>query len=342
MMKNFEKFLIVMFLSIFTLINSSCYKFNEPQQNNSEYKRVRMVMSTSGTEKGINTLVAKKLSDLVKKESGGNVIIEVYDNDQLAGGNTTKGVRMLANGSVDLAVYTSGTLATLDSRISVATLPWTFSDYKQARKIIDETGGDFYKKILAGQGLIYLGAIHNGFRQISNNRNPIEYPEDLYGMKIRVLGNEGYRLFFECFDVEPMPMSRSEMSTALRQGNIDGHDMGIFQSGTDKLNEIEKYITIWNCAYETYIFAINTKTYDRLEEKTQKLLKEKSKEACEWGRDHLEKNERSIRKQFAEKGVLIKELSNEELEPFKERVRPLIEKMKLKYGEEACKAFGIK
>ena len=176
---------------------------------------------------------------------------------------------MLYNGAIDLAVYTSGTLSTLDPRMSVATLPWTFANYQEASQIIENSGGAFYEKTLSNHGLIYLGAIHNGFRQISNNRNPVRSPEDLEGMKIRILGNEGYRLFFRTFEAEPIAMSRSEMSAAFRQGTIDGHDMSIFQSKTDKLTERGKYITIWNYAYETYIFMINSKTFNNLEPKTQ-------------------------------------------------------------------------
>ena len=331
----------ILIISAMSVVAAGCVNNANFSQENSDYQKVQMVLTTSGTEFGINTMTARKLAKLVEKESGGNVIIEVYPNERLAGGNTTKGVKMIADGSVDMAVYTSGSLAALDNRMPVATLPWTFTNYQEARKIIDSTGGKFYEKLLSNQGLIYLGAIHNGFRQISNNRNPVRSPEDLEGMKIRILGNEGYRLFFRAFDAEPIAMSRSEMSAAFRQGTIDGHDMGVFQSKTDKTTEIEKFLTIWNYAYETYIFMINSKTFERLEPKTQELLLQKSKEACEWGRDWLEEHERELVKEFDENGVEIIELSPEDIKPFKQKVRPLIDQLKVQYGEEACHAFGI-
>ena len=332
---------ILILILLFIIFGFNGNNSNVYQENRDNYQKVRLVLTTSGTDVGINTMVARKLASLVKEESGGNVIIEVYPNDQLAGGNTTKGVNMLYNGAIDLAVYTSGTLSTLDPRMSVATLPWTFANYQEASQIIENSGGAFYEKTLSNHGLIYLGAIHNGFRQISNNRNPVRTPEDLIGMRIRILPNEGYKLFFQLFNAVPMPMSRSEMTIALREGIIDGHDMGIFQSSNDKLSESERYITIWNYAYESYIFVANSKTFDRLEPKTQEFLRQKSKEACEWGRTRLEKNEQNIRKKFTDKGVKIIELSPEELNVFKEKIRPLIDQLKEKYGDEACQAFGI-
>ena len=337
-----KKILIIMFLSILALITSACRNDSKNLSNKSDdYQKVRLVMTTSGTESGINTMTAKKLAEMVEQESSGKVIIEVYDNDQLAGGNAIKGIGMLTNGSVDIAVYTSGTFSIIDPKFPIATLPWTFDNYQEAREIIDKTGGAYYEKLLEKQGLLYLGSVHNGFRQISNNRNPVNRPEDLEGMKIRILSNEGYKLFFQSFNAVPMFMNRNEMDISIRQGDIDGHDMGIFQSRSDKTVKNEKYITIWNYAYENYIFVINTKTFDCLEPKTQELLKQKTKEACEWGRNLLENNEQEIKSRLIKEGVNITELSPEELEPFKQKVRPLIDNLKEIYGKEACVAFEI-
>lgn len=334
--------IIIMFLSVLAIITVAFNnKFQKSNDKPSDYQKIRMVVATSGNGIGINTLTAKRLAQLMKKETGGNVIIEVYDNDQLAGGNPAKGVEMLSNGSVDIGVYTSGTLSLINQKMSVATLPWAFGSYEEARDVIDKTGAAYYEKILSEQGLLYLGFIHNGFRQISNNRNPVNKPEDLQGMRIRILTNEVHNLFFKAFKAVPIAMGRVEMDTSLKQGYIDGHDIGIFQSPKENSNETEKYITIWNYSYENYIFVMNTKTYDQLEPKTQELLRQKTKEACEWGKDLLEKNEQEIKKKLIRNGSIITELSPEELEPFKQKIHPLIERLKEKYGEEACHAFGI-
>ena len=107
------------------------------------------------------------------------------------------------------------------------------------------------------------------------------------------------------------------------------------------LNEIQKYMTVWNYLYENYLFVANRKTFDQLEPKTQKLLRDKMREACEWSRDYLEAEENKLRIKFAEDGLEIIDLTPEELALFRERVRPLREQLKAKYGEEACRAFRI-
>ena len=332
---------VLLFLAMIFILSGCGAQREEPLKNAYEYEKVRLVMTANGTDMGIETLTARRFAELVDKESGGNVQIEFYPNDELTGGNTNEAVRSLSEGSVDMGAYVSGTMSLLDSRLEVATIPWSFSSYQEARKVIDETGGEFYAKVLADYGLIYLGSTHNAMRQLSNNRNPVRTPVDLRDMKIRVLGGDIYRMFFSALDAKPVPLGWSELNIAIRQGVIEGQENGFFLMQSGHLNEIQKYMTVWNYLYENYLFVINRKTFDRLEPKTQVLIREKMLEACEWSRDYLEAEEEQIRKQFVADGLKIIELSPKELELFKELVRPLREELKAKYGAEACKAFRI-
>ena len=112
----------------------------------------------------------------MEQESGGNITIDVFPNDQLAGGNASKGIEMIADGAVDLAAYAAGVMAVMDEHLLIATIPWTFNNYQEAREIIDTTGGEYYKKILAGQGMTFLASAHNGFRQITPCLSPKMLP----------------------------------------------------------------------------------------------------------------------------------------------------------------------
>ena len=155
------------------------------------------------------------------------------------------------------------------------------------------------------------------------------------------MGGEVYRRFFSALGAEPVPLGWSELNIAIRQNYIDGQENGFFLMNSGRLNEIQKYMTVWNYLYENYLFVANRKTFDRLEPKTQKLLRDKMHAACEWSRDYLEAEEKKLRGQFAEDGLQIIDLTPEELELFRARVRPLREQLKAKYGEEACRAFRI-
>lgn len=333
--------IIFLLLAAMIFFGGCAVKQNQPHPNAEQYRKVRLVLTVNGTDTGIETLTAKRFAELVSKESGGNVHIEIYPNEELSGGNTNEAVRALTEGAVDMGAYVAGTMSLLDPRLEVATIPWSFASYQEARKVIDDTGGEYYAKVLSNYGLVYLGSTHNAMRQLTSNRNPMRTPEDLKGMRIRVLGGEVYRLFFSALGAEPVPLGWSELNIAIRQGVIEGQENGFFLMQSAHLNEIQKYMTVWNYLYENYLFVINRKTYDTLEPKTQQLLREKMHEACEWSRDYLESAEKNIRQQFVLDGLDVIDLTPEELEVFKEKTRPLREELKKKYGEEACKAFKI-
>lgn len=309
--------------------------------NGDGYQKIELVMAVNGTDIQIDARVADKFAELVQEASGGNVTISVYPNDQLAGGNSTKGIEMIAGGGADLAAYATCVMAVIDEQLSVATIPWIFEDYQDAREVIDSTGGDYYAERLEKKGITYLGSFHNGFRQITNSKREVRTPEDVKRLKIRVPGSEVYMKFFKTLGADPVAMSWSEVFTAIQQGTIDGQENGISITESAKMDEIQDYLTLWNYTYENDLFVANTDIWNSLEPKTRELLQEKAKEACEWGRDTVEAEEESIVNEFKEEGMTVTELTEEELDAFKEEISGMKQEFIEKYGQDACQAFQI-
>ena len=273
---------------------SACGSAGTGESGSSEYRSIKLVMSVNGTDTQIDTRVARRFAELVEERSGGSVTVDVFPNDQLAGGNATKGIEMIAQGSVDLAAYATCTLAVIDSQLPVATIPWSFDSYTEARQVIDSTGGKYYAERLAAKGITYIGSFHNGFRQLTNSRTAVDDPSDLRNLKIRVPGSEVYMGFFRALGADPTSMSWSEVFTAIQQGTIDGQENGASVTSTAKMDEIQKYMTIWNYSYENDLFIANTRIWESLDENTRQLLTDCAAEACNWGRDTLEAEEADI------------------------------------------------
>ena len=107
------------------------------------------------------------------------------------------------------------------------------------------------------------------------------------------------------------------------------------------MDEIQDYLTLWNYTYENDLFVANTEIWESLEQKTRDLLQEKAKEACEWGRDTVEQEEADIVEEFRSEGMTVTELTEEELDAFKEEISGVKQEFIEKYGEKACEAFRI-
>ncbi len=305
------------------------------------YQTIDLSMAVNGTNTQIDARVANYFAELVQEKSGGSVTISVFPNDELAGGNASRGIEMIASGGVDLAAYATCTMAVIDEKLPVATIPWSFADYTEARNTIDETGGAYYAERLAQKGMTFLGSFHNGFRQISNSKREIHLPEDLKNLKIRVPGSVVYMGFFNALGADPTSMNWSEVFTAIQQGTIDGQENGVSITSSSKMYEVQDYLTMWNYSYENDLFIANTTTWESLNEKTRQLLQDCVTQACTWGRDTLEAEEQDTLKMFEEKGMTITQLTDEERAAFAEAIADWKQSMFAYFGEDACKAFGM-
>ena len=121
----------------------------------------------------------------------------------------SKGLEMLCNGTVDLDIHSTSVISNLDNRLMVSTLPWLFSDYQEAEDAFYGEGGEYIDSILQEKGVYYLGAVHNGFKAITNSKHPIQKPEDLKGLKIRIPGGSFFSDFYSMLGASPQAMSWS-------------------------------------------------------------------------------------------------------------------------------------
>ena len=324
------------------LLLTGCTTGTDPgHRAEGEYQTIELTMAVNGTDNQIDARVGDYFAQLVSERSGGNVTVAVFPNDQLANGNASRGIEMIASGSIDLAAYATCTLAVIDEKLPVATIPWIFDDYAQAREVIDTTGGEYYAQRLAMKGMTYLGSFHNGFRQITNSKHEVTDPSDMENLKIRVPGSVVYMGFFRALGADPTSMNWSEVFTAIQQGTIDGQENGVSITSTSKMQEVQDYLTMWNYSYENDLFVANTEIWESLEPQTQELLQACAAEACEWGRDVLEEEETEILKEFEAAGMTITYLTEEERAAFDEAIAPFRAEMEAYFGPEACAAFGI-
>ena len=340
MRRKKEKVICVVLASMLFLVGCS-EKTNPEGGSEDGYQVIELTMAVNGTDNQIDARVGDYFAQLVEERSGGNVTVAVFPNDQLANGNASRGIEMIASGSVDLAAYATCTLAVVDEKLPVATIPWIFDDYAQAREIIDTTGGAYYAERLALKNMTYLGSFHNGFRQITNSKHEVSEPADMEDLKIRVPGSVVYMGFFRALGADPTSMNWSEVFTAIQQGTLDGQENGVSITSTSKMQEVQDYLTMWNYSYENDLFVANTEVWESLEPETRDLLQECATEACEWGRDTLEAEEAEILEEFEAAGMTITYLTEEEQAAFDEAIAGFKAEMIDYFGADACAAFGI-
>lgn len=337
---------IIAFLLAVCMMAALCACGNKGGGNDtagdSTYDRVELKLSCNGTDSANDTLAAKRLAELVEEKSGGSVTIKVYNNDQLASGNMQKGLELLLNGTVDLDCHSTSIISGLDNRVMVSTLPWLFGSYQEAEDAFFGAGGEFLNSVLNEKGVTYLGAVHNGFKLMTNSKHPIEQPEDLNGLKMRIPGGDFFMAFYQAYGASPQAMSWAEVFSALQQGTIDGHDNSISTCYSNNIQEVQKYFTISRHTYEAFTFMANSEKFSKLNEATQQLIRECVEQACKETNKQIVANEDALIEECKTKnGCEFYEFTDEDVEAWRAVISDLIEQYKGIYGEEACTAFNV-
>ncbi len=224
---------------------------------------------------------AQKFADLVAEKSGGTIEIQVYPSSQL--GNQRDLVEGLTLGTVDLTMTSTAVLGNFHPEVAVFDLPFIFRDRDHAFKALDTVGMEIAKGAEA-KGMKVLAFYENGVRNMTNNIRPIRVPEDMKGLKIRVMEQPIYIGMMKALGANPTPMAFGELFTALQKGVVDGQENPAAHIYTKRFFEVQKYISLTEHTYSAEPLVISMITWNKLTPEQQQILQEAAEEGCEWQR----------------------------------------------------------
>ncbi|HDZ38977.1 MAG TPA: DctP family TRAP transporter solute-binding subunit, partial [Marinobacter sp.] len=227
-------------------------------------------------------IAAVKFQDLVAKRTEGAVSIEIYPNASLGDERTLlEGMQI---GTVDMGVITNGPVANFVEEMAVFELPFLFPSPQAAYKVLDGPIGQELLDKLSEVNLKGLAYAERGFRNLTNSERPINTPEDLEGLRIRVMENPVYVDTFRELGANAIPMAWTEALTAMQQGTIDGQENPVNVINSFKLNETQDYMTLSRHTYAPAIFVMGMPAWNKLPDAAQDVLAKAAQEAAEYER----------------------------------------------------------
>ncbi len=271
----------------------------------------------------------EKFKKDVEEKTSGRVVIELYNSAQL--GNERELIEQVGFGSVDFIVSASAPWANFIKDMMVFDLPFIFRDRPHAYAVLDGPIGQNLGSKLSQEGLIFLGFWENGFRHVSNSRNVVNTPEDMKGLKIRLMENPIHLATFARLGALPTPMAWPEVFTALQQKTIDGMENSPVIYMTANLYEVQKYLSLTGHFYSPAIFCVNEKNFKKLPADIQKIILECAEEAKHFQRKNHEDGDATYLSQLQEKGMTITQVDKK---TFIEAVKPLFDEYGKKLGAQ--------
>ena len=161
-------------------------------------------------------------------------------------------------------------------------LPYILPDLKTLRKVTDGPLGAKLLKLLEPKGMTGLAYWDNGFKQMSANKKLIA-PEDYKGLKFRIQSSKVLEAQFRALGAIPQVMAFSEVYQALQTGVVDGQENTWSNIYTQKMHEVQKYMTKTNHGYIGYVVVVNKKFWDGLPADIRAQLEKAMKEATAFG-----------------------------------------------------------
>ncbi|SFM53191.1 DctP family TRAP transporter solute-binding subunit [Thermodesulforhabdus norvegica] len=327
--------LCVALLTLSGMVQAAEYK--------SEYK-----MSIVVGPKGPWGEAAQKFADLVKERTGGRINIKCYFAGQLFAGKQTNEFLLLRQGVADFALASTINWSPQVPELNLFALPFFFDNYEQVDAVKNGEPGRILFEKIEEKGVIGLAWGENGFRELTNRVRPVEKPEDLAGLKVRVVGSPIFIDIFRALGANPINMNWGEAQTAFQQGTVDGQENPVNAVIIPyQLWQVHPYITIWHYAIDPLILGVSKKTWEGFTEEDRKIIAEAAQEACSWEVDRAREGltgEMPALKILEQKGMKVTVLTPEQRQAFRAKTREVYEKWKATIGadlvEEAEKLLG--
>ncbi|WP_058484913.1 TRAP transporter substrate-binding protein [Defluviitalea phaphyphila] len=260
----------------------------------------------------------QKLSELVEEKTNGAVRIEVYPNAQL--GEEAETTEQVKAGVLDLARVNVIQLTQYLKEYEVFTLPYMFSSDEHRWSVTDgEIGQSINKKLAEETGINVLAFLDSGWRCFYTKEKATSLA-DLKGMKIRVMDSAANVNMIKYLGATPTPMPYSDVFTALQTGVIDGAENDYVSYKTSGHFEVAKYYMVDRHTAGFGVFITSDAIKEKLTEEQYEILQECAKEAAEWQREAMVKEQEECKADVIEAGSTITEVDMTE---FQEAVAPM-------------------
>ena len=215
----------------------------------------------------------------LEKKSGGTLKVKIFPDAQL--GSEREVLELLQIGSVAATKVSAATLSNFVPEYHILGIPYLFRDKKHQFEVLEgpigksilEKGSKFWLR-----GLCYYDA---GSRSFYTSTKAIRTPEDLKGLKIRVMNNQMAINMVNSMGGSATPLAYGELYTAIQQGVVDGAENNPPSFVSSNHYEISKYYTLDQHSSVPDVLLIGTKYWDKLSDEEKKWVQEAADESAQ-------------------------------------------------------------
>jgi tripartite ATP-independent transporter DctP family solute receptor len=269
------------------------------------------------------------MGEWLSEQTDGRINITIYHSMQLGG--EKEALEQVQLGALEMTRVSVGVVGPIVDDFNAFNLPYVFRSIDHMHNVVDgEIGQELLARLEAGE-LIGLGFMDAGARSFYNKEKPIRTPEDLAGLKIRVMQNPIFVDMMSEMGGSGIPIAFNELYTAMQTGVVDGAENNPPSYSTQKHYEVAGYYSLTEHLVVPEIFVFSKRVWDTLSEEDQNLIREAAVLATEKERELWQAMEQKAMAELEELGVQI----NDDVDKaaFIEATAPVREKFGAQYAE---------
>ncbi len=274
-------------------------------------------------------LAANEFALKVDARTNGAVKIIVYPANAL--GTPDEVLEQNILGTVDMSLPTQGHLSKYSQKFSTVMLPFAFEDAEHVYRVLDGPFMEWAAPDLEAQGLVFLSNWDWGFRNITNNKRPINTPADVAGLKLRTPPEIQLQAAMEALGANVSQIAFSELILSLNQGVVDGQENPLSVIYYNNVFEAQNHLAITQHVYNSMVNVMSKEVWDKLSEEQQMILKEESTNAGNEMRRMMQDQEEDLIGMLEEEGM---EVTYPDKTLFKDMMQPAYDRIAEYAGKE--------
>ena len=281
-------------------------------------------------------------ADLVRERTQGRINIKLYPGASLVGGDQTREFTAVRQGIIDLAIGSTINWSPQIKELNLYSMPFLAQDHAGIDAL---TTGAIAKDVfglIEKAGVVPLAWGENGFREVTNSKREIRKPDDMKGLKFRVVGSPIFNDTFTALGANPTQMSWADAQPALASGAVDGQENPLHIFTAAKLQTLgQKHVTIWGYVADPLIFVVNKEVWASWSAADRDIVRQAAlaagKQEIALARKGLTANDDAMYKEVAALGVTVTRLTAAEKDAFVKATRPVYDKWAQQIGPDLVK-----
>ncbi|MBV2361551.1 TRAP transporter substrate-binding protein [Thalassococcus sp. CAU 1522] len=268
-----------------------------------------------------NTVAMDKFAELLADKTGGEITLQMFHGGTL--GSQPDAIEQVRLGGLEIGNFNLGPIGPIAAEANVVSLPFIFKDVPHMFRVLNGEAGAMIAEGMAAKGLVPLAWYDAGARSFYNGTKPINTPEDVAGMKVRVMNNDLYSGMIAQLGGNPSPMAFAEVYQALKTGVVDGAENNWPSYESTGHFEVAGYYSLSQHLIIPECVCINADVYNALSDDMKAAVKEAAMESAALQQQLWNEREATSREMVEKAGVVTNEIADKA--PFQAAMAPVYE-----------------